>query len=198
MQVRAPRIRLASTFAALSFAGFVMWCAPGVVAAQAAPADPWRIMGLASLGAPLRVTRRADLGQSTFAPPFVDANVALFLPGRGALRHGPLLGLSTNLSTDGGFYAPINVASQWVLSVGYVARYALNDDLFALGHVAVPFDLGESGSVGAELSVGVAYRVLAGFGAFSAISGNVFGGEGGSSVITSLEVGAFIDYEVLP
>jgi hypothetical protein len=196
MQARAPRIRLASTLAALCFACWMSAWLPSLGAAQEGPPDPWRIVALTSVGAPLRVTRRADLGQSTFAPPFVDAHVALLLPGRGELRHGPLLGVSTNLSIDGGFYAPVDALSQWVFAVGYMGRYALSDDLLALGHVALPFDVGESGSVGAELSVGLAYRVLAGFGAFAAWSGNVFGGEGGSSVITSLEIGAFIDYEV--
>lgn len=160
--------------------------------------DPWRVMGLTSVGAPLRVTRRADLGQSTLAPAFVDVNAALVLPGHGSLRHGPVLGLSTNLTIDGGFYAPVDALSQWVALVGYMARYGLNDDVFALAHVAVPFDLGDTGSVGVELSAGLAYRVLAGFGAFTALSGNVFGGEGSASVIASLEVGLFIDYEVLP
>ncbi len=196
MQVRVPRIRLASIVASLWLSCCALTWSAETASAQQAPLDPWRVVALTSVGAPLRVTRRADLGQSTFAPLFIDANVGVLLPGRGGFRHGPLLGVSTNLSVDGGFYAPVEVFSQWVMSVGYMARLDLNDDVFALGHLAIPFDVGETGSVGAELSAGLAYRVLSGFGAFAAWSGNVFGGEGGASAITSIELGAFIDYEV--
>jgi hypothetical protein len=160
--------------------------------------DPWRVMGLVSTGAPLRVTRRASLGQETFAPVFVDLSAVVFFPGRGALRHGPLLGYSTNLTIDGGFYAPVSSLAQHVLSVGYLGRYALNDDWHALAHVALPFDVSGSGSVGAELSAGLAYRVLSGFGAFTALSGNLFGEEGGVGVLAAFELGVFLDYEVLP
>lgn len=184
--------------ALLAITLWVAACLPNGARAQDDRSDPWRIVGVVSVGGPLRVTRRADLGQTAFAPVFVDGNVAVLLPGSGVLRHGPVVGLSTNLTIDGGFFAPVAVASQWVALVGYMARYALSADVFALAHAAVPFDLGASGSVGAELSVGLAYRVLAGVGAFTALSGDVFGGEGGASVIASVEVGLFIDYEVLP
>lgn len=177
-------------------AGMVLW--PASVSAQDEPSDPWRVMGLTSVGAPLRVTRRAELGQSTFAPVFVDGSVALVLPGRGRLRHGPLLGMSTNLSIDGGFYAPVDPLAQWAVLVGYLARYAITDDVFAMGHAGLAWDLGSSDSAGAEISVGAAYRVLAGVGVFSSLSGNVWGGEGGLNWIASLELGLFIDYEVLP
>jgi len=173
------------------------WLPSGALA-QDTVTDPWRIDGFVSVGGPLRVTRRPELGQTTFAPLFVDATVAVLLPGTGVLRHGPVLGLSTNLTIDGGFFAPVDRLAQWIALVGYMARYALNNDVFALAHAAVPFDLGDSGSVGAELSAGLGYRVLAGVGAFTALSGDVFGGEGGASVIASIEVGMFIDYEVLP
>lgn len=171
---------------------------PATVFAQDEPSDPWRVMGLTSVGAPLRVTRRAELGQSTFAPVFVDGNVALVLPGLGRLRHGPLLGMSTNLSIDGGFYAPVGALAQWAVLVGYLARYAITDDVFGMSHAGVCWDLGGSDSAGGEISVGAAYRVLAGVGVFGALSGNVWGGEGGLNWIASLELGLFIDYEVLP
>lgn len=173
-------------------------CAGHRANAQESVSDPWRVMGLVSVGVPLRVTRRAELGQDTLAPAFVDANAWVLLPGAGALRHGPLLGLSTNLTIDGGFYAPVEALSQWFALVGYAGRYALNEDFFAMAHVAVPFDLGGSGSVGFELSGALGYRVLSGFGAFAELSGDVFGGEGGANVIASIEFGLFVDYEVLP
>jgi len=175
-----------------------MALAPTTAVAQDEPSDPWRVMGLTSVGAPLRVTRRAELGQSTFAPVFVDGNVALVLPGRGRLRHGPLLGMSTNLSIDGGFYAPVDPLAQWAVLVGYLARYAITDDVFAISHAGLAWDLGSSDSAGAEISVGAAYRALAGVGVFSALSGNAWGGEGGLNWTASLELGLFIDYEVLP
>lgn len=198
MGIRFQSEAVLRVIAALALALVVLAGSLGRAAAQEPVADPWRVLGLASGGLPLRVTRRADLGQETFAPAFIDTQVGLFLPGRGAFRHGPLLGLSTNLTIDGGFYAPVNPLSQWVALVGYMARYALSDDVFALAHLAVPFELGETGSVGVELSGGLAYRVLAGFGGFAALSGDAFGAEGGASVITSFELGLFIDYEVLP
>lgn len=160
--------------------------------------DPWRLMGLLSVGAPLRLTRRADLGQQTFAPPFIDVSGVLLLPGQGHFRHGPVLGLSANMLDDGGFYAPVDPFTQWVALIGYGATYAWGQDLFALAHLGMPFDLGASGSVGMELSVALAYRVLAGIGGFTALSADLFGAEGGVSAISALEVGVFIDYEVLP
>lgn len=175
-----------------------MASSPGAAFAQDEASDPWRVMGLTSVGAPLRVTRRAELGQSTFAPVFVDGNVALVLPGRGRLRHGPLLGMSTNLSIDGGFYAPVDPLAQRAVLFGYLARYALTDDVFALSHAGLAWDLGGSDSAGVEISIGAAYRVLAGVGVFSALGGNVWGGEGGLNWMASLELGLFIDYEVLP
>ena len=67
-----------------------------------APAEPPRIVWSVGGGVALRVVQDLDFSQDRAAPGFVDLFGAFVFPGSGIFRHGAGLGLSLNISGDGG------------------------------------------------------------------------------------------------
>lgn len=152
-----------------------------------------------SAGAPLRITKDADLDQGTLAPLYSDALVGYLFGGSGSLQHGAGVGLSLNLTDEGGFTEPVYAGHQFVIMPAYLIAWDLHPDLFALGHVGLPVLATSTPTAGLELAGALGYRVLAGWGVFAEVGADAFWGAASTIHATvSLEVGIFLDYEVLP
>lgn len=164
----------------------------------AAIEPPPHAIAALSIGAPLRITRNVDFDQDTFAPLYVDALFGYTLWTRG-WQHGLGLGLSLNMTEDGGFTEPVGIANQLVLMPAYLGYQPLNDHFVLLGHLGVPIVLGETTTAGAELALGGGYRFRAGLLAYAEAGASMFIGSGTTAnVMVSLELGIMLDYEVLP
>lgn len=173
----------------------------GAASARAQDGDiapPPHAIAALSIGAPLRITRNVDFDQELLAPVFVDALFGYTLWTRG-WQHGLGLGVSLNMTDDGGFTEPVGVADQLVLMPAYLGYHPLNDDIALLGHLGVPIVLGDTSTAGVELALGGGYRFLAGVLAYAEAGASMFiGSDTTANVMVSLELGVMLDYEVLP
>ena len=160
------------------------------------PGDPPRMLALLSAGVPLRLTLNEKLDQSRLAPTYGNLLLGYALGGE-RLRHGFGVGASWNFGHEGGYTTPVYAGDQVALMPSYLAYYTLNTDVFALGHVGVPFLVRGGTSLGLELGAALAYRVFAGSGVFAAVNVDAYGAAG-FNLLASLELGVVIDYEVLP
>jgi hypothetical protein len=166
---------------------------------ESASSAPQRYLGMASVGAPLRLTKNEDYGQDTLAPAFSDLLLGYVFAARSGLRHGVGVGVSFNITDDGGYAEPVYAGEQVALMPAYLLYADLGSDLFGLGHAGVPIVVTGGTTAGAELGAAVGYRLLAGAGIFAELSAVVFGGTGASlNPMVGLEAGLFLDYEVLP
>jgi hypothetical protein len=157
---------------------------------------PSRIVGMLSAGVPLRLTLDEALDQSRVAPAFGNVLLGYELPG-GRLRHGFGVGLSWNMSHEGGYTTPVYAGDQLALMPAYLAYYKLNPDVFGIGHVGIPILVRGGSSAGLELGAMIAYRVTAGAGVFAGLDLDAYNALG-FNLLASLELGVVIDYEVLP
>jgi hypothetical protein len=175
----------------------------GVAAQGSAPVDasPPHYLASWSIGAPpLRLSRSAELGQGHFAPAYSDALAGYVFGGQpGRLRHGAGLGLSLNLAHDGGYTEPVLGLRQLVVMPSYLLYWDAHPDLFAVGHFGIPIALSQGATAGAEVGFALGYRLLAGFGTFAEAGlDGFFGATSTLSVLASVEIGVFLDYEALP
>lgn len=160
---------------------------------------PEHYLATFSGGAPLRLTKNVDFGQATTAPFFIDGLLGYIFAGSDGLRHGVGLGASINLEDDGGFREPVLAFAQFVLMPAYVAYLSLDRDFLLLGHAGIPLLLSGGRSVGFELAAGLGYRLLSGVGIFGEAGLSIYPGvESTTHALLSLELGVFMDYEVLP
>jgi hypothetical protein len=160
--------------------------------------DPPRYVALASAGVPLRLTVQEDFGQERIGASYIDLLAGYVLPG-GSYRHGFGLGVSWNLSHDGGYVAPIYTADQIVIMPAYLGYVPLSRDFVMLAHLGVPIVV--RGGVGPGLEVGSSFvfHLLAGAGIFAEIDlAGYAAGDASVSVLASAEAGIAINYEVLP
>lgn len=158
--------------------------------------EPSRMVGMLSAGVPLRLTLDKTLDQSRIAPAFGNVLLGYELPGQ-RLRHGFGVGLSWNMSHEGGYTTPVYAGDQLVLMPAYLAYYKLNPDVFGIGHVGVPILVRGGSSAGLELGAMIAYRLTAGTGVFAGLDLDAYNALG-FNLLASLELGVVIDYEVLP
>ena len=167
--------------------------------ANPGPEPPRYIVTLCP-GGSLRMAKNADFGQKWLGPAFVDGFGGYVLPGTGPLRHGIGLNISWNLTADGGFTEPVYPGRQWAVTPSYLAFLNPNRDLMFLGHLGPTFAIADGGKTwGVEAAAGAGYRFLAGFGAYGELSLDLFFGANSTlHPISSLELGLFVDYEVLP
>lgn len=188
-----PRRRFAAVLSVIcTFA-----CAIGVSSAQAEE-QPQRYVALASVGAPLRLTRDVDLDQSALAPLYTDVVGGYVLSGE-HVRHGVGVGLSLNLTKDGGYTEPVAPGEQLAVAPEYLLYVDLGRDALFLGQAGLPIVLTGSQTIGLALSGALGYRFLAGMGAFAELGLESFVGVSSRIHPTvSLELGLFLDYEVLP
>jgi hypothetical protein len=176
-------------------------CVPSWAGAQAEPLQsPARYLATWSLGAPLRLTQDEDYGQDLPAPLFTDLFAGYVFPSaRKQLRHGAGLGLSVNLTDDGGYAEPIYAGEQLTVMPAYMLYADFGIDAFGKAHLGVPIAITGGATAGVELAAALGYRFLAGFGVFTELFADVFGGSGSTLHPTvGLELGVFLDYEVLP
>ncbi len=161
--------------------------------------EPAHYLALLTAGSGLRLERNAELGQQRLAPAFVDGFAGYLLSGRAGPGHGFGLGFSTNLASDGGFAEPITAWEQWTLAPSYLAYWDPHPDLVLIAHLGPIFQLsGQNKSRGGEIALGAGYRILAGVGLYSEIGFSFFGGAYDAlHPLASLELGLFLDYEVL-
>ncbi|HET6339997.1 MAG TPA: hypothetical protein VFG30_42605 [Polyangiales bacterium] len=160
--------------------------------------DPPRYVALASAGMPLRLTVQEEYGQDRLGASYVDLLAGYVLPGA-SYRHGFGIGVSWNLSRDGGYVAPIYTADQIVIMPAYLGYVPLTRDFVMLAHLGVPIVV--RGGVGPGLEIGSAFlfHLLAGAGIFAEVDLTGFAaGDASVSVLASLEAGIAINYEVLP
>lgn len=165
---------------------------------EGARVDPPRYVALASAGVPLRLTVQEDFGQERLGASYIDLLAGYVLPG-GSYRHGFGLGVSWNLSHDGGYVAPIYTGDQIVLMPAYLGYVPFSRDFVMLAHLGVPIVV--HGGVGPGLEVGSSFifHLLAGAGIFAEVDLAAFAaGDADVSLLASVEAGIAINYEVLP
>lgn len=153
-----------------------------------------------SVGMPLRLRRDRRLGQGRFGPRFGELMLgAVLSSSEGALQHGVGVGLSIGVSQDGGFYEQVEPFEQYSVSPGYLAMLQVDTDWYGLGHVAIPVAFGGGASLGLDVGVACAYRLLAGLAVFVELSAVTFlGVELRPYPMLAAELGIVVDYEVLP
>lgn len=195
MHVRSPTPARRAGLLALALLGSASVASD----ASAESADgPERYLGALSSGAGLRLARNVDFGQSVLVPAYIDVLAGYVLPG-GALRSGFGLGASIAYTDDGGYTEPVIALEQLVLMPAYLLRYELDLDWTVLAHAGVPIVVAGGPSFGLEVAGALGYRFLAGFGGFAELGFDTFIGTSKTfHPLVTLELGVFVDYEVLP
>jgi hypothetical protein len=158
-----------------------------------------RYLTTVSVGLAMRLSVDDTFDQERLAPVFADALAGYVFESETEFAHGFGLGLSLNLSEDGGFTEPVDVMEQFVVMPTYLLYWNLAPELFAFGHAGVPITVAGGVNAGAEFGAALGYRVLAGVGAYTELAVELFGGANTTiHPMVSLELGLFLDYEVLP
>jgi hypothetical protein len=161
--------------------------------------EPARYVATLGAGIPLRLTTDDDYGQDTFAPAYSDLLAGYVFAGQGTFRHGLGLGMSLNLSRDGGYSEPVYSAEQLAVMPAYLLYAAMGRDVFGMAHLGVPFVVTADRTFGVEVAAAAGYRLLAGLGLFAELALGAFVGSGSTlNPVVALEAGLFLDYEVLP
>lgn len=125
---------------------------------------------------------------------YLDLGVGALLGNAHGLQHGAVAHLS--FATNG--------VSQEVLSLSYQAAYPLTRDVLGLARGGFPLVLGPDFGLGLEVGVGAAYLVSSGLGVSAELVSSLFFGaatwEHDPTLfpVVSLQLGAWVDYEVLP
>jgi hypothetical protein len=165
--------------------------------ARAQEADqPPHYLAMVSLGVPLRLTVADKFDQDRFAPAFSEVLLGYALWG-GRTRHGFGLGVSWNLTHDGGFTDPLYAGDQIAIMPAYLAYHTLNTDVVAIGHVGIPILVRGGRAAGLEFGAALNYRLFSGAGVFAELDLDAYAA-GEVALLASLELGIMIDYEVLP
>lgn len=163
---------------------------------QAATDQPPHYLAMVSVGVPMRLTVTDQFDQSRFAPAFTEVLLGYVLPG-GRTRHGFGLGVSWNMTHDGGYTDPLYAGDQVAVMPAYLAYHTLNTDVVAVGHVGVPILVRGGRAAGLEFGAALMYRLFAGAGLFAELDVDAYAA-GEVALLASLEFGAMIDFEVLP
>lgn len=161
-----------------------------------------RIFGSVGAGASLRLYYDPDpsnLGQDLLAPVYAQLRGGYFLESEGDLQHGFGLGIATNLTPD-----PLNIETgfyslgQWTFAPSYFLRVWFAEEVQLLASFGVPIGIsGDYQSIGLELSIGVIYKFLAGFGIYAQVTPSLYFAAFVQPLL-SLDIGLVFDYEVLP
>jgi hypothetical protein len=161
--------------------------------------EPPHLLARIGPGASVRFRKDEQFDQGWLAPAFIDVTGAYLWSGRGRLRHAIGLAASCNLTADGGYTEPIYPGEQWVLAPLYLALYTVNAELALTGRVGPEFTVSNSKAWGIGFTAGASYYLLAGFGPFAEAGVDVYFGENASvHPLMSLQIGLFVDHELLP
>jgi hypothetical protein len=140
-------------------------------------------------------TELGDDGESlSLTAGYVDLGVGALLGNPNGLQHGAVAHWS--LAAQG--------ISQHVLSLSYLAAYPVTRDLLGFARAGVPVVLNPDVSPGGELGLGAAFLLSSGLGLSAELVSSLFFGaatwEHDPNIfpVLSLQVGAWVDYEVLP
>ncbi len=185
--------------------------AGGTASAEEAPSGPSappRVFVTLGAGSSVRLVANLDFQQTRFAPSFIDAFGAWVFGGRGRLRQGVGLGLSTNLSGDGSVYLGLDPLNQLVLMPSYLLYVPLGSGpvppFVAFFKAGVPMAVTPDFSPGLLVSAGATFMFLSGLGVYVEASGSGWIGstnpQGKTTIhpMASIAAGLTIDYEVLP
>jgi hypothetical protein len=158
-----------------------------------------RYLATTSVGLSMRLSVDETFDQERLAPFFVDALAGYVFGSETEFAHGAGLGLSLNLSEDGGFTEPVGAMQQLVVMPSYLLYWSVAPELFAFGHAGIPIAVTQGVSAGAEVGAALGYRLLAGFGLYTEAAIELFGGANSTiNPVLSFELGLFLDYELLP
>lgn len=140
-------------------------------------------------------TELGDDGESlSLTAGYLDLGVGAALGDPHGLQHGAVLHLS--IATNG--------VRQEVLSASYLALHPLGREWLGFARLGVPVVLEPDVSVGTELGVGATYLVSSGLGVNAELVSSLFFGaatwEHDPNIfpVLSLQLGVWVDYEVLP
>ncbi len=161
------------------------------------PSDPLRILGTLTFGTSIRFIQDLDYYQDRFAPAYLSGWGGVVLPGSG-IRHALGVTASLNVTGDGNAMVGVDAGTQFVVGPSY-GLYIPVGDFLLLPKFSVPIAVSSGPSLGLGLSLGAAYRFLAGFGIYAELGASMFFGTAASvHPLGSGEIGLIIDYEVLP
>jgi len=159
-------------------------------------------MGALALGEGLRFNNpyrlSKVLGKSpeslSLTAPYLDFSAAALLGHPDGLQHG----LAVHLSTA------VQGIAQEVLAPSYIALVRLPPRFAVYGRAGLPVVLEPDATLGLELAAGGAWMASAGLGVTAELVGSVYYGAATEQTpvttipVLSLQIGAVVDYEVLP
>lgn len=186
--------------------GSYAWGESSTDVPAAAPAPPAhryaRIFGTVGAGGTVRILQYEALGQSRFAPVYLQLRAGYFFDGDGDVQHGIGLGISTNLAADGqvdtaGLILGIDPLTTWTFTPQYLLRIWFGDWVQLVGRVGVSATASTLPNLGFEVGIGPVIKFLSGFGIYADVS---FSGYFANDFhpLVSLEGGLVFDYEILP
>lgn len=191
------RARCAFLRACFALASVLIVTRAAAVFAQDESAEqPPHYLALVSAGIPMRLTVTDQFDQSRVAPAFNEVLLGYALPG-GRTRHGFGLGVSWILTHDGGYTDPLYAGEQIAIMPAYLVYHTLNTDVIGVGHVGIPILVRGGRAAGLEAGAALMYRLFAGAGLFAEVDLDAYAA-GEVALLASLELGAMIDFEVLP
>lgn len=152
-------------------------------------------------GGSVRIIEYVSLGQERLAPSYLQLRGGYFFEGDGMFQHGVVLGVGTPLSGDGSASYGVSPFGQYSLAPAYMVRFIPDGDVGnyvnATGRIGIPFSVGEQFSWGWEAALGILVRPLAGLAFYGEIDVSMYFATDYHPLI-SFEIGAAIDYELLP
>ncbi len=167
------------------------------------PGGPYlHFMGALSLGEGLRFNNPYRLSKVlgktaeslSLTLPYLDLSAAALLGRPDGLQHGLSMHLSTALTG----------IAQEVLTPSYIALMRLPPRWLVYGRAGLPIVLEPDASLGLEMAAGGAWMATAGLGITAELVGSIYYGAATEQTpvttipVLSLQIGALVDYEVLP
>jgi hypothetical protein len=165
-----------------------------------------RVFGTVGAGITIRVLEYQPLAQSRLAPPYLQLRAGYFFEGDGDVQHGVGLGISTNLTIDGGADTGdsingLDALAAWTFTPQYLLRGWFGDWFQLIGRVGVSVTASTLPNWGFEVGVHPLLKILSGFGFYADVSFSMFfSGEPSADIHTliSIEGGVALDFELLP
>ena len=164
---------------------------------------PWlHLLGAVAVGRGLRLnnpyrleTRLGDTDRSlSLSATYLDLAVGCTFARRVGPEHGPMVH----------FAEALEGIAQDVLTPGYVALWRWSPRWLVYGRAGVPVVLRPDATIGMEAAVGAVFHLTAGIGLTAEVIGSIFYGAATyerdvtTIPMLAMQLGVFLDYEVLP
>lgn len=170
---------------------------------------PGRLVLQLGGGVSVRTAVDSNFRQERLAPAFMDlAATWITRSDRPALRFGPTLELSTNLTHDGPAVRGVGPLAQWVVSPGFTVRFVPSrapvPRVVLELRPAVVWVVSPRRTWGLSGTLGLAWMVRASLGAYAEATASIVAGGGTRDAVftrpamISLEMGVRVDLERLP